>query len=392
MRLTVIGCGYVGLVAGACFAEAGHEVTCVDVDAMRIQLLRSGRVPFHEPDLAPLLRSPRLSFTTDLTAAVTSAEVVFIAVGTPEGDVEPVVNVARSITAPVTLVIKSTGPVGTVDRIAQLVPAHVDVVSNPEFLREGSAVADFKNPDRVVVGTNSRRAREVMRALYPNAPLIFMDPRSAELTKLASNAMLATRISFMNEIARLASVHGADVELVKQGMGTDHRIGPEFLSPGIGYGGSCLPKDVRALGSSELLRAVNAVNERQKSTLVELARVHFGSLNDKAFALWGLAFKPGTDDSRESPAVALAEQLRREGAKVRPFDPLVQDVHSAINAMAALEHVDALFIATEWPEFRSPDFVKMKTLMKHPVIFDGRNVYERREVEAHGFTYFAIGR
>ncbi|MGV3625185.1 MAG: UDP-glucose dehydrogenase family protein [Archangium sp.] len=386
MRITVIGCGYVGLVAGACFAEAGHDVVCFDVDAARIDLLRRGRAPFHEPGLEPLLRSPRLSFSNQLAAA----EVTFIAVGTPDGNAEPVFEVARSITSVTTLVIKSTVPVGTAERVQQLVPC--DVVSNPEFLREGSAVEDFKNPDRVIIGTSSSRAREVMRSLYPTAPMIFMDTRSAELTKLAANAMLATRISFMNEMARIASETGADVELVKQGIGTDHRVGMEFLSAGIGYGGSCLPKDVRALGGSELLRSVDAVNERQKLLLVDLARAHFGSLNGKVFALWGLAFKPGTDDVRESPAVALMEALRREGAKVQPFDPLVRDAHSAVTAMSALEHVDALFVATEWPEFRTPDFAKLKSLMRHPVIFGGRNVFDRREVEAQGFTYFAIGR
>lgn len=381
MRLSVIGCGYVGLVAGACFAEAGHDVVCVDVDAARVESLRRGRAPFHEPGLEPLLRSPRLSFSTEVVAT----DVTFIAVGTPDGNAEPVLEVARSITSATTLVIKSTVPVGTADRVREIVSC--DVVSNPEFLREGSAVDDFRKPDRVIVGTDSERARQVMRTLYPNVPLLFMDTRSAELTKLASNAMLATRISFINEMALIASVSGADIELVRRGVGADRRIGSEFLSPGIGYGGSCLPKDVRALSGSELLRAVDAVNERQKTLLVELARAHFGgTLRGKTFALWGLAFKPGTDDVRESPGVALAEQLRREGAGVRAFDPLVR---TPFSAMASLQDADALFIATE---AMSGDFAHMKSLMKTPVIFDGRNVYARHEVEAHGFTYFAVGR
>ncbi|PZR14403.1 MAG: UDP-glucose 6-dehydrogenase [Archangium gephyra] len=381
MRLSVIGCGYVGLVAGACFAEAGHDVVCVDVDAARVESLRRGRAPFHEPGLEPLLRSPRLSFSTEVVAA----DVTFIAVGTPDGNAEPVLEVARSITSATTLVIKSTVPVGTADRVREIVSC--DVVSNPEFLREGSAVDDFRKPDRVIVGTDSERARQVMRTLYPNVPLLFMDTRSAELTKLASNAMLATRISFINEMARVATDTGADIELVRRGVGADRRIGSEFLAPGIGYGGSCLPKDVRALSGSELLRAVDAVNERQKTLLVELARAHFGgTLRGKTFALWGLAFKPGTDDVRESPGVALAEQLRREGAGVRAFDPLVR---TPFSAMASLQDADALFIATE---AMSGDFAHMKSLMKTPVIFDGRNVYARHEVEAHGFTYFAVGR
>lgn len=381
MRLSVIGCGYVGLVAGACFAEAGHDVVCVDIDTARIDSLRCGRAPFHEPGLEALLRSPRLSFSNQFVAA----DVTFIAVGTPDGNAEPVFEVARSITSATTLVIKSTVPVGTADRVREIVSC--DVVSNPEFLREGSAVDDFRKPDRVIVGTDSERARQVMRTLYPNVPLLFMDTRSAELTKLASNAMLATRISFINEMARVATDTGADIELVRQGVGADRRIGSEFLSPGIGYGGSCLPKDVRALSGSELLRAVDAVNERQKTLLVELARAHFGgTLRGKTFALWGLAFKPGTDDVRESPGVALAEQLRREGAGVRAFDPLVR---TPFSAMASLQDADALFIATE---AMSGDLAHMKSLMKTPVIFDGRNVYARHEVEAHGFTYFAVGR
>lgn len=384
MRLAVIGCGYVGLVAGACFADDGHDVVCVDVDVARVEQLRSGRAPLREPGLEALLPSPRLSFATALTTPV---DVVFIAVGTPDGDAEPVLNVARSLigTKPATLVIKSTAPVGTVDRVKALLP-EVDVVSNPEFLREGSAVDDFRHPHRVIVGTDSERAREVMRALYPHAQMFFMDARSAELTKLASNAMLATRVSFMNEMARLADQFHADIELVRQGVGADRRIGPDFLHAGIGYGGSCLPKDVRALSSSELMRAVDAVNERQKTHLVDVARRHFGSLGGKQFALWGLAFKAGTDDVRESPAVALAELLQREGAEVRAFDPLVI---TPFTAMTVLENADALFVATE---AMSHDFARMKSAMKQPVVFDGRNVFSRREVEAHGFTYFAIGR
>lgn len=390
MRLTIIGCGYVGLVAGACFAEAGHDVTCVDVDERRIEMLRAGRAPFFEPGLEALLRSPRLTFSS----TVVPADVVFIAVGTPDGDAAPVLNAAREalrvLSPPGLLVIKSTVPVGTAAQV-QALAANVDVVSNPEFLREGSAVDDFRNPSRVIVGTDSQRARAVLSGLYAGSPLLFMDTRSAELTKLASNAMLATRISFMNELARLAAHLGAGIDHVREGVGSDPRIGSGFLRAGIGYGGSCLPRDVRALADSDLLRVVDAINERQKTLLVDAALRHFGgSLRGRTFAVWGLAFKPGTDDVRESPAIALVEHLRAEGATVRAFDPVVKSAFAT--ALDTLDGADALFLATEWPEFVDVDFAEVKALLSSPVVFDGRNALPHAELKSLGFTYFGVGR
>jgi UDPglucose 6-dehydrogenase len=431
MRIAVIGTGYVGLVAGTCFADAGHEVTCVDVDVAKIDALKRGEVPLYEPGLAELIeknvREARLSFTTALPEAVAGAAAVFIAVGTPglstgEAEVRPVLAVAtavgQALTGYAVVVDKSTVPVGTADRVRAAVAAVTthpfDVVSNPEFLKEGAAVADFLKPDRVIIGTESDRARKVMEELYlpflrREKRILFMDTRSAELTKYAANAMLATRISFMNDMAALCDRLGADIEWVRQGLGSDSRIGPDFLYPGLGYGGSCFPKDVRALQATGrevglelgLLAAVEATNERQKRLLVDKAVKHFGSLAGRRFAVWGLAFKPRTDDLREAPALALIDGLLAQGAQVTAFDPAAAE-HAkrhygdrvAFTALPydALSGADALFVATEWNEFRAPDFPRMKALLKAPVIFDGRNLYAPARLRELGFTWYGVGR
>ncbi|MCC6337808.1 MAG: UDP-glucose/GDP-mannose dehydrogenase family protein [Myxococcales bacterium] len=431
MRIAVIGTGYVGLVAGTCFADAGHQVTCVDIDAAKIAALERGEVPFYEPGLGELIeknaREQRLAFSVDLAEGVRGAAAVFIAVGTPglsngEAEVRPVLEVARAVGQALTgyavVVNKSTVPVGTADRVRAAVAQHAshpfDVVSNPEFLKEGAAVGDFLKPDRVVIGADSERAKQVMEELYlpflrREARILFMDPRSAELTKYAANAMLATRISFMNDMAALCERLGADVEQVRQGLGSDSRIGSEFLYPGLGYGGSCFPKDVRALLATGrevglelgLLAAVEATNERQKKSLVEKALKHFGSLAGRRFAVWGLSFKPRTDDLRDAPALALIDALLSHGAQVSAFDPVAsggaKKLYGARISFAALpydalEGADALFLATEWNEFRAPDFARMKTLLKSPVIFDGRNVYAPARLREAGFTWYGVGR
>jgi UDPglucose 6-dehydrogenase len=431
MRLAVIGTGYVGLVAGACFADAGHDVTCVDIDAAKIAALERGEVPLHEPGLSELVarnvREQRLAFTTALPEAVRGAAVVFIAVGTPglatgEAEVRPVLAVAKAVGQALTgyavVAVKSTVPVGTGERVRAAIAAETakpfDVVSNPEFLKEGAAIDDFLKPARVIIGTESERARKVMEDLY--APflrrekrILFMDVRSAELTKYAANAMLATRISFMNDMAALCERVGADVELVRQGLGSDSRIGAEFLYPGVGYGGSCLPKDVRALLATGrevglelgLLAAVEATNERQKTFLVEKARRHFGSLAGRCFAVWGLAFKPRTDDLREAPALKLIDALLSEDAQVTVYDPAAMPnarrhfgdrVTFAELPYDALGGADALFVVTEWNEFRAPDFARMKALLKTPVVFDGRNIYAPSRLRELGFTWYGVGR
>ncbi|MEW5742466.1 MAG: UDP-glucose/GDP-mannose dehydrogenase family protein [Myxococcota bacterium] len=431
MRIAVIGTGYVGLVAGTCFADAGHQVTCVDIDAAKIAMLRRGEVPLYEPGLAELIeknvREQRLAFTTDVREGVAQAAAIFIAVGTPglatgEAEVRPVLEVAKAVGQALSgyavVVNKSTVPVGTADRVRATIAAHTshpfDVVSNPEFLKEGAAVEDFLKPDRVVIGTDSERARKVMEELYlpffrREARILFMDPRSAELTKYAANAMLATRISFMNDMAALCERLGADVEAVRKGLGSDSRIGSEFLYPGLGYGGSCFPKDVRALLATArdaglelgLLAAVEATNERQKKSLVEKAVKHFGSLAGRRFAVWGLSFKPRTDDLREAPALALIEGLLSHGAQVCAFDPVAlaaakrhfgERISFAALPYDALAGADALFLATEWNEFRAPDFDRMKALLKTPVIFDGRNVYSPTRLREAGFTWYGVGR
>jgi UDPglucose 6-dehydrogenase len=431
MRIAVVGTGYVGLVAGTCLAESGNDVTCVDVDARKVDALEKGEVPLYEPGLQELLnrniKGRRLHFTTEMKAAVGPAEVVFIAVGTPEGangdaELQHVLKAAeqigRAMRRYTVIVDKSTVPVGTADKIREAISkvtkVEFDVVSNPEFLKEGTALDDFLRPDRVIIGTESERVRKLMGQLYApflrtENPILYMDTRSAELTKYAANAMLATRISFMNDIAALCEKVGADVELVRQGMGSDKRIGYPFLNPGIGYGGSCLPKDVKALVASaresglelELLRAVERTNQRQKTLLVRKAMKHFGDLADKTFAVWGLSFKPRTDDMREAPAVELVEGLLGKGARVQVCDPVASPVARkyfgdrvlyAPTCYVAAEGADALFLATEWNEFRNPDLKRLKATMRSPIIFDGRNVLDPEQVREEGFTYYGIGR
>jgi UDPglucose 6-dehydrogenase len=432
MRIAIIGTGYVGLVAGTCFADSGNDVTCVDIDERKIRALQAGEVPIYEPGLEELIRKNvkerRLSFTLDLAAAVGPAQVVFIAVGTPEGesgdaDLQYVLSAAeqlgRALRQYTVVVDKSTVPVGTADKvrqaIAQVTKVEFDVVSNPEFLKEGAALDDFLKPDRVVIGVDSERARRIMGELYApfvrtENPIFYMDTRSAELTKYAANAMLATRISFMNDISALCEKVGADVDFVRKALGADRRIGYPFLFPGVGYGGSCFPKDVKALVATgrehglelDLLRAVERTNERQKRLLVNKALKHFGgSLAGRTFGVWGLAFKPKTDDMREAPSIEVIEGLLGKGAQVVAHDPVAERsarryfgerIRYAALPYEALEGVDALFIVTEWNEFRHPDFERMKALMKAPVIFDGRNIYDPARLRELGFTYQGIGR
>ena len=431
MKLGVIGTGYVGLVAGTCLADSGNDVACVDVDERKIALLRNGEVPIYEPGLNELIaknvRERRLSFSTDLASAVGPAEVVFIAVGTPEGetgeaDLQYVLTAAREIGRAIThytvVVDKSTVPVGTADKvraeIASVTNVEFDVVSNPEFLKEGAALDDFLKPDRVVIGVASERARQVMADLYApfvrtENPILFMDLRSAEMTKYAANAMLATRISFMNDVAALCERVGADVDHVRRGMGADRRIGYPFLFPGVGYGGSCFPKDVKALIRTareegiefDLLRAVERTNDRQKRVLLHKAVKHFGSIEGRTFAVWGLSFKPKTDDMREAPSVVLVEGLLGKGARVQCHDPVAESaarrylgdrVLYAKTPYDALEGADALFVVTEWNEFRHPDFARMRELMRSPVVFDGRNVFNPATMRERGFIWYGIGR
>ncbi len=432
MRVAVIGTGYVGLVAGTCLAELGHEVTCVDNDAAKVELLRSGGLPIYEPgldDLVPkLVDAGRLSFTTDTRSSVQAAEVVFIAVGTPPGedgsaDLRYVVAVAEAIADALdgykVVVVKSTVPVGTNEKVRAVIASSskedFDVVSNPEFLREGVAVPDFLQPDRIVLGTTSPRARGVMEALYApltdkGSALFVMDVRSAELTKYASNAMLATRISFMNEVANLCEEVGADVESVRRGMGSDSRIGPAFLRAGVGYGGSCFPKDVQALlrtareydSELSILDAVEATNAAQKHRLVEVIKTELGpDLTGMRFAVWGLAFKPDTDDIREAPSITIIRGLVEAGATVVAYDPAAHETaHAALgdlptyaqNPYEAIEGADALLMLTEWKELVEADLGRVKALLASPRIYDGRNAWSPEEVRAAGFTYRGIGR
>jgi UDPglucose 6-dehydrogenase len=432
MKLCVIGTGYVGLVAGTCFAESGNDVACVDNVAAKIETLRRGQVPIYEPGLEELIRrnvtEGRLTFTTDLTDAVRRSHVCFVAVGTPSSeagaaDLSAVYAVGREIGKAMTgyrvVVTKSTVPVGTHARLRQEIAsttAHpFDVVSNPEFLKEGAAIDDFMKPDRVVIGSDSPRAVEIMRELYEpfvrtGNPILVMDNMSAEMTKYAANALLATRISFMNEIANLCERMGADVEDVRRGIGYDRRIGHHFLFPGVGYGGSCFPKDVKAVihTASEqgmafpLLNAVEEVNHAQKHRLVEKITAEFGEdLRGRRFAIWGLAFKPRTDDMREAPSLTIVEGLLSRGATVAVHDPEAlgearkhfgeRVTYHRVN-YDALVGVDALLIVTEWNEFRRPDFERMKAVMKTPVVIDGRNVYDPPVMQQHGFTYLSMGR
>ncbi|MFO0728605.1 MAG: UDP-glucose/GDP-mannose dehydrogenase family protein [Myxococcota bacterium] len=433
MDLCVVGTGYVGLVAGTCFAETGHTVTCIDKDEAKIDMLKRGEIPIYEPQLEELVKrnvkKKRLFFSTDLQAAVQKAEVAFIAVGTPQdedgsADLTHVLGVAReigkAITRPIVVVNKSTVPVGTGERvkaeIATVTTIPVEIVSNPEFLKEGAAVDDFLKPDRIIIGTEGgEHAKAVMTDLY--APFnrtqnrtIFMDVRSAEMTKYAANSMLATRISFMNEIANLCEKVGADVNKVRIGIGSDPRIGASFLFPGVGFGGSCFPKDIRALmktseeaGSpSRILRIVDEVNNAQKRVLLEKVVRTFGNdLKGKQFAIWGLAFKPQTDDMREAPAITVIEGLLERGAKIRATDPeAIKQARRVFgdkivfddDQYACLEGSDALLVVTEWNEYRRPNFKRIKELLKQPYIFDGRNVYEPETMRKMGFTYSGIGR
>jgi len=431
MNIAVVGTGYVGLVTGTCFAESGHTVTCVDKDAAKISLLKAGEVPIYEPGLEELIRrntaEGRLFFTTDLAGAIAGAKVAFIAVGTPQAhdgsaDLTAVRQVAKDIakamTGPLIIVNKSTVPVGTaslVTEIARRETKHaVQVVSNPEFLKEGAAIEDFMRPDRVVVGTADAEVAEVMRDLYSpflrtGKPLLVMDPPSAEMTKYASNALLATKISFMNEIARLCEKVGADVSQVRNGVGADSRIGYPFLFPGVGYGGSCFPKDVRAIctlarqhgGSLRILETVDEVNEEQKRYLVDKVVARFGEdLSGHTFAAWGLSFKPRTDDMREAPSIVIIESLLDRGARVRAHDPEARHAAQAVfgdrieivtQPYEALDGASALLLITEWNEFRRPDFARVKSLLRQPVIFDGRNIWPGSKLVQEGFEYHGIG-
>jgi UDPglucose 6-dehydrogenase len=432
MNIAVVGTGYVGLVTGTCFAETGNHVTCVDIDQEKVQKLKSGQVPIYEPLLDGLfernIRQGRLQFTTDLKEAVDHAQIIFLALPTPPGedgsaDLKYVLGVAKELGKIITdykvIVDKSTVPVGTAEKVRAAVAEHArvpfDVVSNPEFLREGFAVDDFLKPDRVVVGTSSARARKVMEDLYKpfvrqGNPIIFMDERSAELTKYAANAFLAVKITFMNEIANFCEAVGADVDKVRIGIGSDSRIGKRFLFPGIGYGGSCFPKDVQALAKSgqdagyqfRIIDSVMKVNERQKTTLVDKVKAHYGDdLRGKHFALWGLAFKPDTDDIREAPALYMIDALVKAGASITAFDPEAMDnvrklvgdkIGFATDEYAALENADALLIATEWQVFRTPDLDRVANALKEKTIFDGRNLYELDEMKELGFHYTSVGR
>lgn len=432
MRISVIGTGYVGLVAGTCLADSGNDVTCVDIDARKIAALQAGEIPIYEPGLEDLVqknvREQRLSFTTDLAAAVGPSQVVFIAVGTPEGetgdaDLKYVLaaaeQIGRAMKQYTVVVDKSTVPVGTADLVRRAIAAvtkvEFDVVSNPEFMKEGAALEDFLRPDRVVIGADSERARDIMGELYSpylrtENRILFMDTRSAELTKYAANAMLAVRISFMNDMATLCERVGADVDAVRKGIGSDRRIGMPFLFPGVGYGGSCFPKDVKALVATareqgiefDLLRAVERTNDRQKKLLVQKVVKHFGpNLSGKRFGVWGLAFKPKTDDMREAPSIDIVEGLIGKGAQVVAHDPVAHHsarrifgdrIQYAETPYGAVEGVDALCVVTEWNEFRQPDFERMKAIMKSPVVFDGRNVFDPAKMRERGFTHFPLGR
>ncbi len=433
MRIAVVGTGYVGLVAGTCFAESGNTVTCIDIDADKVATLSKGECPIYEPGLEELLRrnlrDGRLSFTTDYAEGMQGVEIAFIAVGTPPGengqaDVKYVLaaaeTIAKHMTGYTVIVDKSTVPVGTAARVAQAIEANTahefDVVSNPEFLKEGAAIDDFLKPNRVVIGANSERASRIMDELYEpfvrtGNPIIRMDVASAELTKYAANAMLATRVSFMNEVANLCSLVGANVDDVRKGIGSDARIGSRFLFAGVGYGGSCFPKDVAALASTaedygyefQIVRAVESVNRDQKRVQFRQIVDAFGEdLSGRRIAIWGLAFKPNTDDMRETPAITLIESLLDAGASVVAHDPEAMDeskrhylgdrVEYADLPMDAVRDADALVLVTEWNEFRRPDFEAIKSLLKEPVVFDGRNVWTRKTLEELGFTYYGIGR
>ena len=432
MKIAVVGTGYVGLVTGTCLAETGNQVICVDINAEKVEMMKAGKLPIYEPGLEILfhrnIQEQRLQFTTNLADAIADAKIIFLALPTPPGgdgsaDLSYVLGAAKDIAKLVkeykVIVTKSTVPVGTADKVKAVMQANTTVecavVSNPEFLREGVAVDDFMKPDRVVVGTMDERARKLMGELYgpyvrQGNPVIFMDERSSELTKYAANSFLATKISFMNEVANLCERVGADVDMVRRGIGADERIGKRFLFSGIGYGGSCFPKDVQALGKSaeenkyefKILNAVMDVNAIQKKVLVEKMRAYYKEgLKGKKFAMWGLAFKPDTDDIREAPALYIIEELLKDGATVVAFDPegmpnvkklLGDKISYSANRYDALDGADALLIVTEWPVFRTPDFDFMKEKLKAPVVFDGRNLYDLERMKDYGFYYNSIGR
>jgi UDPglucose 6-dehydrogenase len=430
-KVTVVGTGYVGLVTGTCFAETGNQVVCVDIDKDKVERMKNGEVPIYEPHLDVIfernIKQDRLHFTTDLASAVKDAEIIFLALPTPPGedgsaDLSYVLGVAKELGQLITeykvIVDKSTVPVGTAEKVEAAIRAETDVpfavVSNPEFLREGFAVDDFLNPDRVVVGTTDPKAIQTMKELYQpfirdGHPLIIMDEKSAELTKYAANSFLATKITFMNEVANFCEIVGADVDKVREGIGSDSRIGHRFLYPGIGFGGSCFPKDVSALLKSgnevgynfSIIDAVLEVNDNQKTKIFDKLINHYGDLTGKHFALWGLAFKPDTDDIREAPALYLIDKLITAGATITAFDPEAMDnikseigdkINYASNQYEAVKDADALLIATEWSVFRNPDFSALNSSLKEPVIFDGRNLFELEDMKSKGFFYSSIGR
>jgi UDPglucose 6-dehydrogenase len=432
MKLSVIGTGYVGLVTGTCFAETGNEVICVDIDTEKVKAMKKGIVPIYEPGLETIfqrnIKQGNLTFTTNLTVAVKKSDIIFLALPTPpnedgSADLKHILDVAEQLGKLITsykiIIDKSTVPVGTADRVKKVIgkncTVEFDVVSNPEFLREGMAVEDFMRPERVVIGTESAKAKEILNKLYApfvrqGNPVIFMDERSAELTKYAANAFLAAKITFMNEIANLCELVGADVDMVRKGIGSDSRIGKRFLFPGVGYGGSCFPKDVKALHHMakqkeypfSILQSVMEVNEKQHGRILQKIEKKFGkNLSGKTFAVWGLSFKPNTDDIREAPALKIIDALLKKQAHVKAFDPEAMEnakrkyqgrVQFCANQYEVLEQAHALIIVTEWNIFRSPDFTKMKTLMLENIIIDGRNVFELKEMQEQGFYYDSIGR
>lgn len=431
MNIAILGSGYVGLVAGVCFADAGHDVICVDSNDAKISRLKDGEVPFYEPGLDDLfqLNRKRMQFTGEVAEAVKAASLIFIAVGTPEmadgsADMEPTFRaleeICKAANEPKFVVLKSTVPIGTARKAKSFCKENskqpIEIINNPEFLRQGAAIEDFLKPDRVVIGCESDKARALMQELYEpfvskngNKPILFMDNASAEMTKYAANSFLAIKISFINELALLAEKLGADIESVKAGFTSDHRINPAFFNPGIGYGGSCFPKDVRALIHTgkihdlelKLLKAADEVNERQKTIMTQRLAERLGSLKGKTVAVWGLAFKPRTDDVRRAPSLKIMEELFLNGAKVRAFDPIATEnaveasrvpFEACDSAMAALEGADALMIVTEWPEFRSINWSKEKARMRQPLIFDGRNLYDPAKMKSVGVEYYGIGR
>jgi UDPglucose 6-dehydrogenase len=432
MNIAVIGTGYVGLVAGSCFAESGNDVWCVDNDVAKIENLQKGVIPIYEPGLPEIIernvREERLTFTTDFEAAVKRSFVIFVAVGTPPlpngaADLRAVLDVAAAIGRAMdrykVIVVKSTVPVGTNEKIREILKSATthpfDLLSNPEFLKQGAAVEDFMKPDRVIVGADDVRPAEILRDLYgpfvrTGSPVLIVNTRTAEMLKYAANAFLAARISFMNEIANLCERVGANVDMIRKGLASDSRIGPAFLFPGVGYGGSCFPKDIRALIDTgrqhqyemKILEAVDAVNQGQALRFVEKVRNHFkGNLRDKHFGIWGLSFKPRTNDMRDAPAIKIIENLITDGATVVAYDPEAHDeaekifgarIQLASSNYASVEGADALLIVTEWQAFRNPNFERMKAIMRQPVIFDGRNIYDPAQLRQLGFTYYSVGR